>query len=261
MPSPRTLLALALVAAAVDARAQTDAEPPLAYTQVMLAPVTLADVPFSTADVPVVEALSTPAPTLDAVDASLVADVVDEPAPVEDPVQLRMPRAPVRMELAQSRRRVVLLPGVSRAPEVTTERLAVPAAVGHVTYSRAVVVVSEGGAREVRYVDAGAPALDLGAPTGCGVDALETGLRLRGLRATPLRLGMRGDAVWAAQQLLCVVGQDVTVNGVYDAEMDRAVRNFQRAHSVNGRPLAVDGAFGKNTRRALDAAVAERLGR
>ena len=198
-------------------------------------------------------------------EGGLIATVVDEPAPVEDPVQLRAARAPVRMELAQARRRVVLLPGVAaREPEpaeaLVFESPSDAASTERVVYSRAVVVVGEGGRREVRYVDAKSSPLDVGASVGCGAGTLELGLRLRGVRSSPLRLGMQGEAVRAAQYLLCAAGYEVGTDGVFDRDVDRAVRQFQRDHNASGRgrQLSVDGAFGYRTRQALEAAVAAR---
>lgn len=267
----RTLLVLALAVsvAEVSAQADPDAAPPserVAYVPVALLP--LSDVtppgavvlPPMVAPPPAPEAPPSAVPEV--VGDDLIATVVEEPAPVEDSTQLRALRAPVRMELAQARRQVVLLPGVSqREPVPPSASAPVPEGSGHVVYSRAIVVVGEGGRREVRYVDARPAALDLGAPTpGCGEGALDIGMRLRGVRATPLRLGMRGDAVRAVQHLLCAAGHATEADGVFDREMDRAVRDFQRFHNASGpaEVLAVDGAVGPRTRRALEIAIASR---
>ncbi len=251
---------LLLVALAATASAQPVAPRASAAGPVLITPASL-DLPAS----PAAEA----GPAGVSADGTLIAVVVDEPAPLEDPVQLRAAQAPVRMELAQTRRRVVLLPGVAgREPAPSSIPALEPSAEldassARVVYSRALVVVGEGGRREVRYVDVRPSPLDLGATTGCGSGAVETGLRLRGVRATPLRLGMEGDAVRAVQQLLCVAGYDAGTDGVFDRGVDRAVRQFQQAHneSGRGRRLSVDGAFGPQTRRALEAAVAARSSR
>ena len=191
-----------------------------------------------------------------------VGVVVDSPAPVEDPVQFDAPRAPVRMELAQARRRVVLLPGVgARDAEAAPPPAVTSDAPGRVVYSRAVVVAGADGRREVRYLDARTVALDLGGVVGCdGAPLGSATLRLRGLRGSALRRGMRGDAVRVGQHLLCAAGHAVEATGVYDGATDRAVRAFQRAHNAagRGRPLSVDGALGAKTRAALEAAVAAR---
>lgn len=266
------LLALGLAALALVASADAQSTPPsddrlgpapvlfltAAYTSDAAADPLLHAAPSAVA----LEA----APALDSqalvlASASLLASVVEEPVPVEDPVQFQAPRAPVRMELAQTRRRVVLLPGVSSrepSPEPLPALEAAPESdASGVVYSRAVVIVGPTGQREVRYVDARAP-LDLGAAPSCG--DLEVGLRLRGLRSSPLRRGMRGDAVRAAQQLLCAAGFEAGNDGVYDAEVVRAVRDLQAAHNEagQGRRLAVDGVFGYRTRQATEAAIARR---
>ena len=259
MPRFTIVLSLALVAVSAHAQADGPTSDRLAAAPVAYLPVSL-DAPTEAASVMASDA---PAPAAVDADGSLVATPVDELAPVEDPVQLRAPRAPVRMELAQTRRRVVLLPGVASrepvpAPDATLPIAAPDSSGAHVIYSRAVVVVGEGGRREVRYVERRAAALDLGADVGCGENALEIGLRLRGVRSTPLRRGMRGDAVKAAQQLLCVAGYETGLDGEFDAETDRAVRDFQRDHNAagRGRRLTVDGAFGYRTRQAVEAAIA-----
>ena len=193
--------------------------------------------------------------------------VVDDPAPVEDPVQFAAPQAPVRMALPQTRRRVVLLPGVGeRDAGWTGETSPLPASdvAGRVVYSRAIVVVGADGRREVRYVDARSGPLDLGAVTGCdGAPIGAAPLRLRGLRETALRRGMSGDAVRVGQHLLCAAGHPVLATGVFDQATDQAVRAFQRAHNEagRGRPLSVDGALGAKTRQALEAAIAARAPR
>ena len=205
-----------------------------------------------TVEGPAVEAVTTP---------TFQARVVEEPALVEDPVQFRHGAPPVRMELVQSRRQVVLLPGVGarEAQEAPTAR---PATAplddqSRVVTSRAAVLIGEGGRREVVYLSARPAALDLGAETDCGPGALESGRRLRGTGVTSLRRGMRGDAVEAAQTLLCLAGYpEAGAAGVFDADMDAAVRAFQADHDG----LAVDGALGPRTRRALDAAVQARHG-
>ena len=260
----RLLPALALAAFAVDAQAQAAqpaVDPP--YVQVALLPSS----PLSYFPSALPEVATTDAPTdgealaPEVVGDGLVTAIVEEPAPVEDPVQFRMPRAPVRMELAQSRRRVVLLPGVGQR-EAEAFPASVPEAVtiGHVTYSRATVLVREGGAREVVFLDGAAPTIDLGAVTGCDGKPFETALALRGLRATPLRRGMRGDAVRAAQDLLCAAGETVDPNGIFDTVMDAAVRSFQRGYNERdlGPALVVDGALGPKTRKALDVSIAAR---
>ena len=266
----RLLPALALAAFAVDAQAQAappEATPP--YVQVALLPSSSpSHRPLALPDgkpAPPVrdagESTESDASVPEVVGDGLVTAIVEEPAPVEDPVQFRMPRAPVRMELAQSRRRVVLLPGVG-AREAEAFPASVPASVtiGHVTYSRATVLVREGGTREVVFLDGRARAIDLGAVTGCDGKPFETALALRGLRATPLRRGMRGDAVRAAQDLLCAAGEAVEPTGVFDGAMDAAVRGFQRRYNERqlGPSLAVDGALGPKTRKALDVAIAAR---
>ena len=274
---PRLLLALALAGLAVDAQAQAAppaVEPP--YVQVTLLPSSPLSSLALLAGEPGAQAVRAPSERAPAADSADVADravvpevigdglvtaVVEAPAPVEDPVQFRMPRAPVRMELAQSRRRVVLLPGVGER-EAAAFPASVPEAVtvGHVTYSRATVLVREGGAREVVFLDGATPTIDLGAVTGCDGRPFETALALRGLRATPLRRGMRGDAVRAAQDLLCAAGEPTEANGLFDARMDAAVRGFQRRYNERqlGPALAVDGALGPKTRKALDVAIAAR---
>lgn len=208
------------------------------------------------------------APAAQATDEALplvtVGLMVDEPAPVEDPVQFEAPRAPVRMALSQTRRRVVLLPGVGErdadAPAAAPTSTA-PDDAGRVVHSRAVVVVGADGQREVRYVDARPGPVDLGAVVGCdGAPVGAAPLRLRGLRASSLRRGMRGDAVRVGQHLLCAAGHPVPATGAFDGATDQAVRAFQRAHNAAGwgRPLSVDGVLGPKTRRALEAAVAAR---
>lgn len=195
--------------------------------------------------------------------------VIDEPSAIEDPVQFRAPRAPVRVALLQTRRRVELLPGVGERDArwaATTESapLVVAASVGEpasrVNYSRAVVVLGAGGEREVRYVESRPGTLDLGTVVvGCeGEPVGSSALQLRGLRQTALRRGMRGDAVLAGQHLLCAAGHAVSATGVFDPATERAVRAFQQAHNAAGRGerLSVDGALGAKTRQALDAAIA-----
>lgn len=211
---------------------------------------------------PVAAAAPAEAPSVEAVTSpTFQARVVEEPAVVEDPVQIRRGAPPVRMELVQSRRRVVLLPGVGDQEARTAPTVRPTAAPidsqSRIVTSRAAVLIGEAGQREVVYLSARPAALDLGAETGCGTGAIETGRRLRGTGVTSLRRGMRGDAVRAAQTLLCLAGHaEAGEAGVFDAEMDAAVRAFQR----NEGGLAVDGALGPMTRRALDAAVQARHG-
>ena len=206
----------------------------------------------------------TPTALADGGDPPLVAVglVVAEPAPVEDPVQFEAPQAPVRMALSQARRRVVLLPGVGERDASVPAAVPVSSdAAGRVVYSRAIVVVGDDGRREVRYVDSRPGPLDLGAVAGCDGSPIGSApLRLRGLRATALRRGMRGEAVRVGQHLLCAAGYAVRATGVFDGETDRAVRAFQRAHNAagRGRALSVDGALGTKTRQALEGAIATR---
>ncbi len=226
-----------------------------------------ADVANELAEVPV-ETVALANEPVRRADETLIAVAVAEPALVEDAVQLRAVRAPVRMELSQTRRRVVLLPGVgarepAAGPDLSREgpgEAGLSSLGADVAYARAVVVVGDGGRREVRYVDVRASPLDLGADAGCGAGAVATGLRLRGVRASALRLGMRGEAVRAAQQLLCAAGYGAGADGVFDRDVDQAVRRFQRDHNASGRGrrLSVDGALGYQTRQALEAAVAAR---
>jgi peptidoglycan hydrolase-like protein with peptidoglycan-binding domain len=61
--------------------------------------------------------------------------------------------------------------------------------------------------------------------------------------------GSRGDAVRAVQYLLThVYGYSITVNGIFDADTDRAVRDFQAWHG-----LEADGLVGPHTWKALVA--------
>ena len=272
-----TRLPLFLLAAfAVGTNAQTAASGPSSTDRLAIGSPVYLPTAVDLSAAPLADAPEQPAADADAsvevVDTSgdgLIAVPVAAPAPVEDPVQFRAPRAPVRMELSQTRRRVVLLPGVAAREPVAThaatfeapshEPLAADAA-SHVVYSRAMVVVGEGGRREVRYVSPRGAALDLGADAGCGAGAVQIGLQLRGLRATALRRGMRGDAVRAMQSLLCAAGYEVDRDGVFDGALDGTVRQFQRDHNASGRgrPLSVDGAFGARTRQAVEAAIAAR---
>ena len=242
---------------------------PLALTTVetLIADVSLvtpasAFVPPAAPAAPAVAAPAVEGPAVEAVASpTFQARVVEEPALVEDPVQFRRGAPPVRMELVQSRRQVVLLPGVAarEAQEAPTARPEAAPLDGQsrVVTSRAAVLIGEGGRREVVYLSARPAALDLGAETDCGPGALESGRRLRGTGVTSLRRGMRGDAVEAAQTLLCLAGYpEAGEAGVFDAGMDAAVRAFQADHDG----LAVDGALGPRTRRALDAAVQARHG-
>ena len=275
--------------AALDADAAGETTSPDAFRPALLGAAPLAELPLAlttvetmTADAPAVAGLATlvatpvaePTPAIpDDEEPAVVADatptfearVVEEPSVVEDPVQFRRGAPPVRMELLQTRRRVVLLPGVGErearlAP--STRPTAAPADAGsRVVTSRAAVLIGEEGQREVVYLSARPAALDLGAETGCGDGALETGRRLRGTRVTSLRLGMRGEAVRAAQTLLCLAGHDAGDDGIFDDEVDAAVRAFQQAYTASGQGrLAVDGALGPRTRRALDATVQARHG-
>jgi hypothetical protein len=61
-----------------------------------------------------------------------------------------------------------------------------------------------------------------------------------------LKIGDDGEAVAAVQQALADGGAALTVSGVFDQDMDAAVRQFQSA-----RNLHVDGVVGKNTIDAL----------
>lgn len=275
---------------ALDAAASGDDTPPaiegfkpalLGLASTAELPLALTTVETLTADVPAVAGLSTlvapPAPQSVAPEPAAVtvaaetsstfqARVVEEPAVVEDPVQIRRGAPPVRMELVQSRRRVVLLPGVgeSEARSAPSSRPTAAAVDTHsrIVTSRAAVLIGEEGQREVVYLSARPAALDLGAETGCGPNAVETGRRLRGTSVTSLRRGMRGDAVRAAQTLLCLAGHpEAGTDGVFGETMDTAVRDFQRAYNVSGEGrLAIDGALGPMTRRALDATVQARHG-
>jgi lysozyme family protein len=69
---------------------------------------------------------------------------------------------------------------------------------------------------------------------------------------------VRGDAVEAAQQLLCVADDEAGMDGAFDAGPDRAVRDFQRDRDApgRGRRLSVDGPVGYRTRQAVEAAIA-----
>ena len=78
---------------------------------------------------------------------------------------------------------------------------------------------------------------------------------LRGLRTTPLRYGMRGPAVRAAQLLLCAAGYDLEVDGLYGGWTVAVVKGFQRNYNASDPPyrLRVDGKIGQDTRQALEA--------
>jgi peptidoglycan hydrolase-like protein with peptidoglycan-binding domain len=62
----------------------------------------------------------------------------------------------------------------------------------------------------------------------------------------PVRLGDRGDAVVVVQEALVAAGHELAVDGVFGAETDAAVREFQ-----SGQGLAVDGVVGEETGSAL----------
>lgn len=162
--------------------------------------------------------------------------------------------------LGSARRRVVLVPGVSRQeslPTVSPTPAADPLPGSRVVMSQVTVLVGEGGRRTVVFSEpSGRPFIDLGRGGPSGAGALQAGARLRGLRTTPLQRGMRGDAVLAAQQLLSAAGYAVLQNGLYDASMVRAVEAFQTDHNERAgaaQRLRVDGVFGHSTRRAVEA--------
>ena len=209
---------------------------------------------------------------------SVAAAPAVEPAPTEAPVpragvrrvalvsspETRAALAPVRGDLAQSLRRVALVPGVSqtepRAPDLAPSPA--PAAGERLVYSRATVVVGAGGRRTVVFSERSATAVDIGRPTECGAEALQAGARLRGLRSTPLQRGMEGAAVLGAQQLLCAAGYAVPQTGTFDSGTEAAVRAFQTDHNEAALPqrrLGVDGVLGVSTRRELEARLRDRL--
>ena len=61
-----------------------------------------------------------------------------------------------------------------------------------------------------------------------------------------LRKGSTGDAVRTVQ-----ANVRVTVDGIFGNITDKAVREFQRTHTVDGKKLEVDGIVGENTWKAL----------
>src|SRR5690606_35049033 len=68
----------------------------------------------------------------------------------------------------------------------------------------------------------------------------------------PLRRGDRGTAVWDLQQQLKRAGFDPgTIDGVFGAKTEAAVRAAQKAHG-----LVVDGVAGPKTYAALKASFA-----
>jgi hypothetical protein len=74
-----------------------------------------------------------------------------------------------------------------------------------------------------------------------------------------VKLGDRGDKVLELQKELKEAGINVKLNGVFDKEMEDAVKQFQRTHKLtdhNGNQvdLVADGVIGPRTMRALDIA-------
>ena len=78
--------------------------------------------------------------------------------------------------------------------------------------------------------------------------------RLKGhaefLLGTPLRIGNSGAAVAALQRVLVKLGHDLAVDGAFGPNTERAVRSFQ-----GGAGLAVDGIVGPDTKAALATAL------
>ena len=181
-------------------------------------------------------------------------------------------------------RRVVLLPGVSKAIE--PERAAAsPAQWQRVSQggvpsppelsdvqrdpslnnAEAFVTVGVAGERTVTFRERPVVATTYGVGTSgrragsaCAASAGGAVLdeaALRGLRVTPLRYGMKGQAVRAAQLLLCTAGYDLEVDGIYGGWTVAVVKGFQRNHNASNPPyrLRVDGKIGTDTRKALEA--------
>ena len=67
-----------------------------------------------------------------------------------------------------------------------------------------------------------------------------------GAEAGVLRNGARGSAVEELQQNLSDLGYDVSVDGIFGAGTEQALRNFQESAG-----LSVDGIYGNQTRQAL----------
>lgn len=71
-----------------------------------------------------------------------------------------------------------------------------------------------------------------------------------------LRRGDKGAWVTLAQSKLVQLGFDCgTIDGVFGAKTQTAVKDFQRTHKdADGKPLSVDGVIGQKTWNALDGA-------
>ena len=69
-----------------------------------------------------------------------------------------------------------------------------------------------------------------------------------GLGTRFLKSGMRGDDVRVLQEYLSCLGYEITVDGIFGAQTDKVVRQFQKEHG-----LTVDGIVGPQTIAALTA--------
>jgi len=64
----------------------------------------------------------------------------------------------------------------------------------------------------------------------------------------PLRLGSTGSIVLMIQKTFNAIGYELENSGVFDAEMDEVVRDFQEQREI----LALDGVVGIETILELD---------
>lgn len=215
-------------------------------------------------------AVPTAAPAVDAPAASGVAvgaaapdagaePAAAEPAVAEPAVSRLSPTAPLpRVALLTTSRAVVLLPGVSQTPPPPPAPRAVPASAAIVL---ATLRVDDEGQRWLAYSER---PVARGTTAGCGSSLPRAVSRVDTYRGTPLGRSSTGASVRAAQQLLCAVGYDVAVDGVFGEEMDVAVRVFQsmqNAVAPEDRALVVNGLLDPPTREALVTRARQRIAR